>query len=346
MHHYHSRVRRLRRRERARRRRFLAGAIVTTVLTAFSLVWLSRSPRGVVTPEVSAPEPLVAIRTEPVENADAGVETPVYPYSIIPGGAASADALRKAIDADPVVRAHYANFDVSRTRVVRLTEPRVAHVSYRIGDDVFWTKRPLLLKAGETLLTDGEHYARTRCGNQLAASPGPVSPDEPSVGEFDTPLPRLQGSVPLPPLPSITATTGSPTPPGTWPGPVFTGGGPFPVAGIPVGDPRQPRSPGAPGPTTISGPPFLGDGALLPRVIQVSVPSVHPTAGDPPGDGDPDPPRLPRIVTDDPPPPDGGSTRTVPEPQLFVLVGTGGLAWLGHRMGRKRKRSSRGPAAP
>ena len=104
------------------------------------------------------------------------------------GGAHSPESLRTAIAADPVARLHYANFDLAKVRVVRLTEPLVAHVSYRIGDRVFWTRKPLLLKADETLLTDGFHYARTRCGNQLAVVPGVTSADEPSAEALEIPV--------------------------------------------------------------------------------------------------------------------------------------------------------------
>jgi hypothetical protein len=342
MHLYRPRSRRLRRRERARRRRFLAGVIITTVLIAVSLAKLSRTPRIPAEPPESGPESLVAIATEPVEaGGDTGREPVVFPYSIIPGGAANAGALREAIAADPVVRAHYANFDLSRTRVVRLTEPRVAHVSYRIGDDVFWTKKPLLLKAGETLLTDGEHYARTRCGNQLAASPGPVSADEPPDGAFDSPLQRLQGGVWVPPIPPVSATTGSPGPGADPPGPVFIGGGfPFPTGAILAGDPGGTRTPiaAAPPPAIVSGAAPI-DGQVFPPIVIASIPPPGDPGDPPPGTDDPDPPQRPRILND---PPGGGNTRQVPEPQLLMLIGTGGLAWLGRRV---RKKRNAGPGA-
>jgi hypothetical protein len=342
MHLYRPRSRRLRRRERARRRRFLAAVIITTVLIAVSLAKLSRTPRIPAEPPESGPESLVAIATEPVEaGGDTGREPVVFPYSIIPGGAANADALREAIAADPVVRAHYANFDLSRTRVVRLTEPRVAHVSYRIGDDVFWTKKPLLLKAGERLLTDGEHYARTRCGNQLAASPGPVSTDEPPAGAFDSPLHRLQSGAWVPPIPPVSATTGSPGPGADSPGPVFIGGGfPFPIGAIQAGDPGGTRPPIAAAP-----PPAIGsgsapiDGQVFSPIVIASIPPPGDPGDPPPGTDDPDPPQRPRILND---PPGGGNTRQVPEPQLLMLIGTGGLAWLGRRV---RKKRNAGPGA-
>ena len=222
----------MRRRERARRRRFLAGAIVTILLIAVSVLRLSRVP-AVVTTDAAAPaaETLLAAVTEPAV-ADAAVDRPIYPYSIIEGGAPTPEVLRKAIEADPVVRTHYAIFNLEKTHVVRLTQPRVVHVSYRIGNDIFWTRRPLLLKEGETLLTDGEHYARTRCGNRLAISAAVVSAAEPAPAVLDTPLPRRQGGRLFPSVTLPGSAAGSSAPVTADRGGSFPGGG---IASTPGG---------------------------------------------------------------------------------------------------------------
>lgn len=111
---------------------------------------------------------------------------PLYPYSIIPGGARSREDLARAIENDPVVARHYADFKVAGTRVIRLEHSELMYVSYRMGNTVFWTKTPLLLPAGETLLTDGKNTARTRCGNRLSATPvTPVLPNQPRPEAMD-----------------------------------------------------------------------------------------------------------------------------------------------------------------
>ena len=51
---------------------------------------------------------------------------------------------------------------------VRVTEDRYAYVSFRQNGRFFWTRKRLLIPRGEILLTDGEHYVRTRCGNLLS----------------------------------------------------------------------------------------------------------------------------------------------------------------------------------
>lgn len=105
---------------------------------------------------------------------------PLYPFSVIPGGAVSPKELKAAIAHDPIVAEHYSGFDVAKAHKVKADKARLVFVSYRLGNEVFWTKRPLKISRGETLITDGKNEARTRCGNRLSATPaGPVSPKEP-----------------------------------------------------------------------------------------------------------------------------------------------------------------------
>ena len=59
-------------------------------------------------------------------------------------------------------------------------------MSYRIGDEIFWTKQKVRLQQGETILTDGVHHIRARCGNCIAFAPmEPTADDEPDEMEFD-----------------------------------------------------------------------------------------------------------------------------------------------------------------
>jgi hypothetical protein len=92
---------------------------------------------------------------------------------------------------DPVAAAHYAAFDLAKARVVQVQEARFVYVSYRKGDDVFWTSKKLRLAVGETLITDGQHISRTRCGNQISDEPRlPVSlAGDPEPQMLDTPVP-------------------------------------------------------------------------------------------------------------------------------------------------------------
>lgn len=112
----------------------------------------------------------------------------LYPYSVIPGGVQNAQELRSAVAHDPLVAELYANFDISKDRVVRLLKDREVYVSYRWGGHIYWTKKRLLLRAGETIITDGQHEARTRCGNRISETPmQPVRQDEPTDADLNAP---------------------------------------------------------------------------------------------------------------------------------------------------------------
>jgi hypothetical protein len=90
--------------------------------------------------------------------------------------------LRNAVGNDPVVAAHYGDFDITKARLASVEEDRLVYVSYRIADRVFWTSKKLMLPKGETVITDGTHEARTRCGNRISETPvGPTSKKEPSA---------------------------------------------------------------------------------------------------------------------------------------------------------------------
>ena len=107
---------------------------------------------------------------------------PVYRFSVIPGGAYNPEELRQALDADAVAARHYAVFQRASLRTEPSGFAQPVYVSYRMGDAVYWTRRPVALSPRETLLTDGVNYARARCGNRVSLTPqGPVQAASPPV---------------------------------------------------------------------------------------------------------------------------------------------------------------------
>jgi hypothetical protein len=96
---------------------------------------------------------------------------PNYPYSVIPGGVYSPAELRAAIQKDPLVRQHYADFNLHSAQLVKLTKDQYQYASFRLRNRIFWTYKKLLIPKGEVLVTDGSNYARTRCGNRLSDVP-------------------------------------------------------------------------------------------------------------------------------------------------------------------------------
>jgi hypothetical protein len=112
----------------------------------------------------------------------------VYQYSVVPGGVRSADDVVAAVRRDPVVAAHYQSVNIRALRVEKLASPKTAYVSYRLGNRIYWTSRPVQLKAGETILTDGTAMIRGRCGNSIAfeqREPRAAASNEPAPEAMD-----------------------------------------------------------------------------------------------------------------------------------------------------------------
>ena len=185
----------------------------------------------------------------------------VYPYSVIPGGVHSRGELESALQHDAVTAAHYAGFRVSSVKVIRLSAARQAYLSYRRGNRIYWTHKRITLPEGETLLSDGTHLARARCGNRISDTPGPDSPAEPPEEIFDHPVrPSLPAWAPVdipagplvpydPPLPLFTLNFAPPGAPGDGYAPIFS---PIPCCGggtTSGSTPSQPPPPLAPVPT-------------------------------------------------------------------------------------------------
>jgi hypothetical protein len=112
----------------------------------------------------------------------------VYPYSVIRGGVRSREELAASISSDKVVADHFADFQISQAKIIQTEEAKFVHVSYRIRNKVYWTAKSIKLPKGETLITDGQEAARTRCGNMVSATPQePTSEEEPEIETLDIP---------------------------------------------------------------------------------------------------------------------------------------------------------------
>ena len=186
-------------------RRFVVIALCAFIAALFSTVAVRKlatrgSLAGHITPATANVSPLIrSLR-------------PNYPYSVIAGGAYTPAELHYANQTDAVVRAHYATFNLKLAHVVQLTDDRFQYASYRITNQIYWTRRKLRIHKGEYLLTDGVAFARTRCGNRLSDTPQlPVAPQEPAAALLSMPpvrpemLPKLELAQ-APPLGTVIET--------------------------------------------------------------------------------------------------------------------------------------------
>jgi hypothetical protein len=206
----------------------------------------------------------------------------VYPYSIVPGGAATVEDAKLAMHrAD--VQANYTNVDFAKLHQVRLDTNLAGYVSYRYGEKIYWTAKKLTLRKGETVFTDGVHIVRGRCLNCYSAVPMlPIRPHEPSEKVLDIPVDVPVFAYKFPLLP-VEAPTLPPAPEELTPV----------VPILPVAPPAMPGVPGG--------------GIWFPIVPIIPPIHRHPGHNPPPGGGGPPiPPIIPPLV--------------VPEPRYGVVV--------------------------
>ena len=193
----HSRVRG-RSRRRARRPQ-VAGAVIRSLAFLFLLAasvlgvqWardgFHRSGIAGILDNSSSGPSLTVLAGLPEPQIQSRNQRLVYPYSVVPGGVRSAAELRDATAHDPVVAKHYAGFDFERARVTEVVQPQLVYLSYRRGQQIYWTRKQASLNIGEKLITDGHITARSRCGNQVSTLPHTeTSPEEPTMAELDRP---------------------------------------------------------------------------------------------------------------------------------------------------------------
>jgi hypothetical protein len=344
---------RRRRRRRSHRRRMVRAAIVFLSIALTMIVGLSAISNVIADLRVEAIVKLPAPPPMPIAQParqPALPGRPVFRHSVVPGGVYATEEVEDAIRRDPIVAAHYSHIISRRLRVDVLPQDRIVYMSYRVGNDIFWTKKAVRLQKGETILTDGVNSIRARCGNCIAYAPmTPTADDEPGEMEFDA-LTEDPGAQPPPSLgaESLPPITGFPP---TWlvdgpsepVDPSDVGGREWidiPVFGyVPDLTELQPPSDvlESLGPDTtplnfVTGQP-LPDSYLPPSFWVPQDPGDPGSpfvSGDPrnPGDpggpddpGDPGSPSDPRVPTTENP------VVPAPEPATFLLVG-GGLAKL------------------
>jgi hypothetical protein len=176
-----------------RRRRIVTGMFAAlaagSLVMAFVLVSDPAPHRVIADASLETPDGGRVVRAEP---AVAPVR-PVYRHSVVPGGVRSPEEIEYVIQRDRVVAAHYKGINPQLMRNERLQTPLLAHVSYRLGDKVYWTKKPVQLPANEPVMTDGKTTIRERCGNLISMEPlAPASDEEPPLPSFDLLMDPMQ----------------------------------------------------------------------------------------------------------------------------------------------------------
>lgn len=180
-----------------------AAALLATSLCLLA-VWFRPSRADVTVRDLPIPP---QVRTA-VWNRTPGSRR-VYPFSVVAGGVYSGDEVRRALRADPVIAEHYRDINSTDIHPVSLDRPLMRYVSFRKGNQVYWTRQRMPIPAGETLLADGDSLVRARCGNRLSEQPQepvlPLTDRQPTVSDFEAPLPPEAAP---PPLAAMTSPAG------------------------------------------------------------------------------------------------------------------------------------------
>lgn len=141
--------------------RYLAFAFVLFFGTLGILRYLDSTNQLVI-------KPSAAHAAAPVETTNPKPQC--YKYSVIPCGAWTAEQAG-------LLHGH----------AFRAKGGESFYTSFRIGNQIYWTKNPVRLHAGELIWTDGKRWVRARCGNELRLIP-PTPPTNPQVNVADSEL--------------------------------------------------------------------------------------------------------------------------------------------------------------
>ncbi len=231
-----------------------------TVLAIFSTIILSMFGAFVARRVVSRQ---MATQPWPPPPMDFRAARTTYPLSVVPGGVYDWKEVSDSVKHDPVVRQHYENIHVNNLWAGRTMRPSLVYVSYRKGNEIFWTRNKVVIPKGELVLTDGDNVIRARCGNRLRKLPPPLGSstnpgDDPPDMVLETPIPSI-----VQPPADLQAVLIARTQPVPLP----------PVGQPPVQSPQTPPGPPVP-PTTEPGPPIV---PIIPVIPPISPPSGPPT---------------------------------------------------------------------
>mgnify|MGYP001767837588 CR=1 FL=1 len=236
----------------------LVAILLFLTIVGTAVYLLTKSPAQPTSAEKIAEPNQFAVKQQtklPVQDdvLDANYETNGKWFGLCPRGAIhSVEDFRKMVDSDPILKAHFANFNWDKAQMGKLEKSMRAYVHYRKDDIIFLKKTPIVLPAGDGFITDGDTLVRTNCCNSY----NPVSDldIDPAAGPMQPQMPLSMESVPLPPVPGQPATVDNPMTPVTkatgaspialpMPPPVYPPPGYDPPETRPTDDPPPPPVP-------------------------------------------------------------------------------------------------------
>ena len=219
--------------------------IAAVLLVALWIAGVYFAVRSARTPETH-PKPPSHLRTV-VRDTPRALEQPSH--RVVPEGIHNFAALLDAHNAGLLP----AGFDMAKAHFFFIAHDELVHVTFKKDGKIFWSRRPILIHAGEFAITDGVYTVLVRCGNQILETlPSTAPTQEIPTGDtipFETPIGATEpndGPLPTNPLLPIVSTpvplpwTPLPEPPIGTPGiPIICCAGFPPSSPIPPSPPRH-----------------------------------------------------------------------------------------------------------
>ncbi len=164
--------------------------MVAIVLVA---VTLSLVVKSFLTKEKSAiKEPPVQIAKAEIQEPDASSEIGGKYYGLCSKNSIrTVEDFRRTVQQDVTLSIHFAGFKWETAKLGKLDEPLWTYVSYRKGDTIRLTSKPVRLPEGDGYITDGVRTVRTFCCNDYVLAPAP--PPEVSLATPSDPVERVDG---------------------------------------------------------------------------------------------------------------------------------------------------------
>ena len=135
------------------------------------------------TPKPVAIAPQKVVQPAPQQVGQGPVEEPETATSEIAGkwyglckknSVKTIEDFRVVVGSDPVLTAHFADFDWVHAQSGKLDDAIWTSVSYRKGDAIAKTRKKIKLPKGDGYITDGKRRVRTYCCNDYVVDPPPT----------------------------------------------------------------------------------------------------------------------------------------------------------------------------
>jgi len=164
----------------------ITAAVILVVLAISLLI------KSLLTKEkMASTEPPIQIAQAEIEEPDASSEIKGKYYGLcMKNSIFTVEDFRKTVLKDATLSAHFAGFNWGSAKLGKLDDAIWTFVSFRKGEVIRRTSKPVRLPKGDGYITDGIRTVRTFCCNDYVIAPPPM---EVSMADPVKPIERVDG---------------------------------------------------------------------------------------------------------------------------------------------------------